>query len=526
VTHLKFLPLFLLTALAALPACATSDAGDDTSEVEGDTTTVVSDDDLNGLWTVKVNGVALADDVVIDSWSAVGVRVHVGTTTYAMSRTGDELSSAQGSLAIDANGSGVKDDALAGSLGGKTIELVRDVAPKPPITLAFPGNRPFRAFLEDTITPAAQRDREGYKTYAKTTVGAFVRSCELYKHASWVNKYMKGATIAERYANFGKIISAVNTLNTTPRRLTKEYKFYNTVSQNLKDPALGGLALSTFGMYFSTGAGSALRMPMTSDSIAYFITDKVSRAERIGVVAMDTPAHGPLASTFGRQLLDLGAMPGGDTAIYARAMMELLAKSSNASAAQLSGVGRSAITDWYAVMAIEDYRGMTFGFPSLGWGYNMTEAQFFGLVARSLGGQVIVGNELRPGDPSYADVLNGGGDMQEYGDMARLKTLASNYLVAKHPELIAAVKAAFAGIVPDADLDQRARADIFHYVGAELYDDAGRSKNLTSTQADHAVAAVTALVTALGAESSQFEAYILAQGITKSSVPAPKSTGF
>ena len=53
-------------------------------------------------------------------------------------------------------------------------------------------------------------------------------------------------------------------------------------------------------------------------------------------------------------------MPSADTAIYARAMMELLAKSSNASASQLSGVGRSAITDWYAVMAIEDYRGVAF----------------------------------------------------------------------------------------------------------------------------------------------------------------------
>ncbi len=530
-THLRLLPLHLFSfaALAAFSACATTDGTDDADQlddIEGDATAAVADDDLNGLWAGTIDGVALSDDVVIDSWSAVGVRVHVGANVYQLTRTGDQLSSAQGSLAIDANNTTVKDDALVGTLGGKALDLHRDTAIKPTITLAFPGDRPFRAFLEDTITPAAQRDREGYKKYDKVTVGAFLKSCELYKHASWVNKYMKGATISERYQNFGKIIAAVNTVSSTPRRLTKEYRFYNAVSQNLKDPSLGGLALSTFGMYFSAGAGSSLRMPLTSDSIAYFITDKPSRAERIGVVAMDTPTHGPLASTFGRQLLDLGAMPAADTAIYVRAMMELLAKSSNASASQLSGVGRSALTDWYAVMAIEDYRGMSFGFPSLGWGYNMTNVQFFGLVARSLGNQVIVGSELRPGEASYADVLNNGNDMQEYADMSRLKVLATNYLKAKHPELIAGLKDAFVGIVPDSALDNRARTDIFHYVAAQLYDTAGRSKNLRGAQADRAVAAVSALVTTLAAEAPQFETYILAQGYTKSTVPAPKSTGF
>ncbi len=528
-THLRLLPLHLLAALAAFSACATTDGTDDADQLddtEGDATAVVTDDDLNGLWAGTIDGSPLFDDVVIESWSAVGVRVHVGANVYQVTRSGDQLTSAQGALVIDANNSTVKDDALVGTLGGKALDLHRDIAVKPTITLTFPGDRPFRAFLEDTITPAAQRDREGYKKYDKVKVGAFLKSCELYKHASWINKYMKGATIAERYGSFGKIISAVNSVTSTPRRITKEYNFYNTVIQNLKDPSLGGLAMSTFGMYFSTGAGSSLRMPMTADSIAYFITDKPSRAERIGVVAMDTPTHGPLASTFGRQLLDLGAMPTADTATYVRAMMELLAKSSNASAAQLSDVGRSALVDWYAVMAIEDYRGMTFGFPSLGWGYNMTNVQFFGLVARSLGNQVIVGSELRPGEASYADVLNNGNDMQEYSDMSRLKVLATNYLKAKHPELITAVKDAFVGIVPETALDSRARTDIFHYVAAQLYDTAGRSKNLRGVQADRAIAVVSALVTTLAAEAPQFETYILAQGYTKSTVPAPKSAGF
>ncbi len=528
---LRSLSLASLALLLPLSACATGDDtydeyGDEYGEDDSEATGTVLDDDLNGLWTGTIDGAPLADDVVIESWSAVGVRVRVGTNVYTMSRSGETLSSSQGSLLIDANASTVRDDALSGTLGGKTLDLVRDVATKPSITLQFPGNRPFRAFLEETIVPAAQRDRESYKKYTKTAVGAFLRSCELYKHASWINKYMKGATISERYASFNKIVSAVNNITATPRRLTKEYKFYNTVTQNLKDPSQAGLALSTFGMYFSTGAGSGLRMALAGDSMAYFITDKPSRAERIGVVAMDTPTHGPLASTFGRQLLDLGAMTDADTVIYTRSMMELLAKSSNASVSQLSAVARSAMTDWYAVMAIEDYRGMAFGYPSLGWGYNMTEVQFYGLIARALGNQVIVGSELRPGEASYADVLNNGNDMQEYTDMARLKQLATNYLKATHPDLVANVKSAFAGIVPDSALDQRARNDIFHYVGAQLYDTQGRSKNLTVANADKAITAVTALISTLAAEKTQFESYILAQGYIKSSTPAPKSTGF
>ncbi|MBI3181917.1 MAG: hypothetical protein HYZ28_07210 [Myxococcales bacterium] len=124
--------------------------------------------------------------------------------------------------------------------------------------------------------------------------------------------------------------------------------------------------MSTFGMYFPTSAGRSLRLPITSDSTAYFITDRPVRAERIGLVVMDTPSHGPLASTFGRQLLDLGEMPASDSPACARAMMDLLAKSD---------------------------------------------------VSRA--------GQLRPGDPSYADVLNHGNDMQEYPDMARLKTLTT-----------------------------------------------------------------------------------------------------
>ncbi len=527
-----------LTLSLTLSACAGAvDPDDNLGDVE-DAVTVVSDDDLNGIYDVTIDGVE-APDAVIESWPAVGVRVTIGDKVYRMTRSGDQLTTTGGSLAIEVNGSSVRDDGLTGTLDGKHVELVRDTTTKPVQTLTFPGDRPFRAYLEDVITPAAQLDREGYRYYSSSKVGTFIRNCTLYKSGSWARKYMKGATTAEKFTNLNNLISAVNGLRTTPRRLTKEYKFYNTLSQLIADPSQTGLAMSTLSMYFAAGAGSSLRWQFAPDSSAFFITDKVSRAERIGVVAMDTPTHDTLASTFGRQLLDLGAMSAADGPIYTRAMMELLAKSDNRSVAQLSGLAQSALTDWYSVMAIEDYRGMSFGFPGLGWGYNMTNVQFYGLVAHSLSrpgqtdsagkpviGQVIVGSALVPGEASYADVLNNGNDMQEYADMARLKQLASRFLREKHPTEVAAVKAAFAGIVPDSALDSRAQSDIFHYIAAQLYDTQGRSKNLRGAQADAAITAVSNLFAVLRSDSAAFEAFILANGIVKSNVAAPISTGF
>jgi hypothetical protein len=406
-SHLSSTFALALTTLT-LGACADAVDPEDDFEDSEEAVTVVSDDDLNGIYDVTIDGVE-APDAVIESWPAVGIRVTMNGKVYRMTRSGDRLTTTAGALDVHVNGGSVRDDSLSGTLDGTQVELVRDTTTKPVQTLTFPGDRPFRAYLEDVITPAAQLDREGYRYYSSTKVGTFLRNCVLYKSGSWPRKYMKGATLSEKYTNFNQLIGAVNALRTTPRRLTKEYKFYHTLSDLISDPSLTGLAMSSLGMYFSAGAGSSLRWQFTPTSSAFFITDKVTRAERIGVVAMDTPTHDTLASTFGRQLLDLGMMTDADAPIYARSLMELLAKSDNRSVAQLSGVAQSALTDWYSVMAIEDYRGMTFGFPSLGWGYNMTNVQFFGLIAHSLArpgqvdsagkpviGQVIVGSQLRP----------------------------------------------------------------------------------------------------------------------------------
>jgi hypothetical protein len=545
--------LLLAAAMAGtVPACVDATADDpsltnpdddgiDDAEADdgkADTAVpVVTDDNLNGMWVTTVDGTKTAD-TVIESWTAIGIRVHVGATVYQVARSGDTLTAAGVSLAIKPNKSGVKDDGLDGTIAGHTFHMVRDVATKPPITIAFPGDRPFRVLLTDTLMPLAQQDRESYTKLTKANLSAFLTKCELYKHGSWL-RTLKGDTWAQQNQSFWNIINAADGIVSTPRQLIGNVKFQNAVKANLKDQTQVGLMLSSFSMYFSTGGGRALRMPLTSTSSAYFITDRPTRAEKIGLVVMDTPTHGPLASTFGRQLLDLGAMQATDTTIYARTMMELLAKSNNQRAAQLSGMGQSALTDWFSVMAIEDYRGMSFGFPDLGWGYNMTNVQFYGLVARTLArpgavdstgapviGQVIVGGQLRPGEASYADVLNNGNDMQEYSDMATLKRLATSFLRAKHPAVVTEVEAAFAGIVPKSELPDRAWQDIFHFVDAQLYDSRGRTANLKGAQADRAINAVVALFDTLAQDSTGFEAYIVQSGYVKSNVAAPKSTGF
>lgn len=536
---------FLLLPLCALLThCAVATEGpgapEDAIEGQQDLATVY-DDDLNGLWLTTVDGQQESGVSVIESWPAVGIRLTERGTVHSLTRDGETLTGTLPavSLAIQPNGYGVFDDKLAGSIDGHSIELARDTRNKAPITLKLPGDRPYRQFLAEQLVPLAQQDRESYTTFYGWKVAEFLKSCELYKTGAFQWKYMKGATLSEQSYNLLSIAYAMNYVKTTPRRLTKEKKFVDAVKANLKDETLAALAISTLSMYFSTGAGRSIRIPIGGDSMIYFITDRPSRAERIGLVAMKTPTHGPLASTFGRQLLDLGAMPPSDDPIYTRTLMEMLAKSDAARAGQLSGVGRSALTDWFAVMAIEDYRGVAFGWPTLSWGYNMTNVQFYGLLTRALArpgttdsagspviGQVLVGNQLRPGEASYADVLNHGNDMQEYPDMANLKRLATQYLREKRASHVAAVEAAFANVVPPAELGSNAKADIFHFITAQLYDSKGRTANLKGPAADVAIEAVSALFEVLRQDSAALESFILSKGYTKSQEPAPKSTGF
>ncbi len=521
--------LLVATALAPLGACTDMEQ-EDGEDLDGDgkadgTASGVSADNLNGLWDGKL-GTKKVNDLVIRSWSAVGIEMELDGKTYKLTRSSNKLTGEGITLDIKPNSAGQRDDQITGKVAGKTITLKRDIEVKDQLTLELPKDRPYRMWLRDQLTPMAQQDRESYVVLDAEKIKDFMKSTVLFQAGSFQRKYMKGANRAAQDKEFLAMIDDMDGLETTPRFAISDPVFSKAVKDHLKDTSLTGLALVNFNLYFTTGAGRSIILPFDDETFAYFITDRPSRAEKLGLVVMDTPAHGPLASTFGRQLLDLGEMAANDNVDYANAMMQLLTKSDPSGVRNLDKWGKSALIDWFAVMAIEDYRGTAFGNANLGWGYNITNTQFFGLVARALGGQVIVGTQLRPGTPSYADVLNSGNDLQEYQDMAKLKKLATDYLRASHADVVTEVEASLKDIVPAAELDSRAKADIFHLVCANLYDSQGRMSTLTGAKADRVVRAVSALVQRLGENAAGFEAYILAHGITKSSEPAPKATGF
>ena len=523
--------LLVTSAVAPLGACTevASDA-EDGEDLDGDgkadgTASGVSADNLNGLWDGKL-GTAKVNDAVIRSWPAVGIELELAGKTYKLTRTGDKLKGEGVALDIKPNDRGQRDDAITGKVGDKTISLKRDIDVKDQLTLELPKDRPYRMWLRDQLTPMAQQDRESYVTLDAEKIKDWMKSTVLFQSGSFQRKYMKGANRTAQEKEFFAMIDELDGLETTPRAAISDPVFSKAVKNHLKDESLTGLALVNFNLYFTTGAGRSVILPFDDETFAYFITDRPSRAEKLGLVVMDTPAHGPLASTFGRQLLDLGAMAANDNVDYASAMMLLLTKSDPSGVRNLDKWGKSALIDWFAVMAIEDYRGTAFGNANLGWGYNITNTQFYGLVARALGGQVIVGSHLRPGTPSYADVLNSGNDLQEYPDMAKLKKLASDYLRASHADAVTELEAALAGIVPAPELDARAKSDVFHLICANMYDAKGRMEGLTGAKAERVVRAVSALVQRLTSNAPAFEAYILAHGVTKSSEPAPKATGF
>jgi hypothetical protein len=521
--------MLVATVVAPLGACTETDH-EDGEDLDGDgkadgTASGVSADNLNGLWDGKL-GTKKVNDLVIRSWPSVGIELELDGKTYELTRSGNKLTGEGITLDIKPNERGQRDDAITGKVGTKTLTLKRDIEVKEQLTLELPKDRPYRIWLRDQLTPMAHADRESYVVLDAERIKDWMKSTVLFQAGSFQRKYMKGANRAAQDKEFLAMIDEMDGLETTPRAAISDPVFSKAVKDHLKDDSLTGLALVNFNLYFTTAAGRSIILPFDDETFAYFITDRPSRAQKLGLVVMDTPAHGPLASTFGRQLLDLGEMAANDNVDYATAMMELLTQSDPSGVSKLDKWGKSALVDWFAVMAIEDYRGTAFGNPNLGWGYNITNTQFYGLVARALGGQVIVGTELRPGDPSYADVLNSGNDLQEYQDMTKLKKLATDYLRASHAAVVTEVEASLKDIVPADELDSRAKSDVFHLICANMYDREGRMEGLTATKAERINRAVGNLVKTLGDNAAGFEAYILSQGITKSSEPAPKATGF
>src|SRR5262249_20770150 len=149
-------------------------------------------------------------------------------------------------------------------------------------------------------------------------------------------------------------------------------------------------------------------------------------------------------------------------------------------------------TDYFAIMSIEDQRGVMFeGFGT--WGWNMTYGSWTGLISRALSNgkmrqgppsvtitghtftfgkeldsKVLVpgadgGFELRPGDATYFDTVNGannildgvgmkgGGDFSAGGGMAELNQITTKWLLKKHPDLVTRVRDSLSGVIPPSE---------------------------------------------------------------------------
>src|SRR5262245_2718155 len=112
-------------AVLSLSACVADDevGGED---LDGDGKAAspngVSADNLNGIWDTTIGGNRV-DDISIESWSAVGIRMHVGDKVYTLTRTGDKLKATGVDLEIKPNQPGQRDDEIVGKIEGKTAKL-------------------------------------------------------------------------------------------------------------------------------------------------------------------------------------------------------------------------------------------------------------------------------------------------------------------------------------------------------------------------------------------------------------------
>jgi hypothetical protein len=584
----------LLAAFAALLATSTPSAA------QGEYF-----DDMNGVWTAKLAGQEQTNTLLSESYTPNGsaVTLRLGDAVVQCTKTGNELT---GKLTVDGLAGNLPgnaptgpqaevklkvkgletpspaDDSLEGKWLGKAAVFKRDMRSKPPIVVKLPGDRPWVRFMREVLIPKTAEDRETYHQFKTAAARRFLTSCQLYVSDYWMRKYMKGATTADKRKSFDNIITGMEGMLVSPRSITTS-RFGGILRSNMAPAAMDSYALarSGLGMYFGTAAGGAVRIPVTDngDSLIYYITDRRANSKN-GLVVMLTPTHPPLASSFGKWLLDFSQMDPKDDLAFGRCLLETMVKSSTKAANSLeSGHGRSAYTDYLGVMAIEDQRGVMFDNAGLSWGYNMTSGSFTALICRALShgktrpgpdlvalrgdtpknrklardlgldgrpelaAKVIVedwsgdGPELRPGDCSYFDVLNGaddvlegagtrgGDDFQERGGMGTIRTLTTKWLRAKHPALVTAAEQSVAPFIPAAELSSRSKEDVFHLL-CENFFDAPRFSKVTPAQGEKIIKAGLALLEKIKAESRDLEKFILENGVKASDEWAPRASGF
>src|SRR5690242_12203415 len=109
----------------ALSVTACTDQPQEEEDLDGDGkadggSPTVSNDNLNGYW----DGTGF-EDTVIESWTGIGIRIHVGDKVVELTRTGNKLKGDGIALDVKPNGPGAKDDTIEGKIDGATVKLAR-----------------------------------------------------------------------------------------------------------------------------------------------------------------------------------------------------------------------------------------------------------------------------------------------------------------------------------------------------------------------------------------------------------------
>lgn len=581
-------------------------------------------DDMNGLWMVKLGGQNQQDVAMTESYFPGGsaITLRFKDKVVQLTKSGNKLTSGAGGMTGGLNGEEstaevdltltgfennetfppkITDDVITGRFYGQEIQLKRDLRSKAPVVVRLPGDRPWVRFMREILIPETARDRETYHTFQTGPASKFLKSCQLYVSGYWMGKYLNGGYGPQGKTSFQNIINGMNNMRISPRSISTS-RFGSILRAQMAPDKMDvyALAKSGLGMYFSTAAGGAVRIPVTTneDSYIWYITDRRANSKN-GLVVMLTPTHPPLASSFGKWLLDLSESGREDDEHIARCVLEIMCKSDCSAANKMtSGNGRSGTTDYLGVMAIEDQRGVMFGNDGLSWGYNMTSGMFTSLIARALShgqmrktpdlysiirndpgkwerfksgvragqdpeaklralardmkldGQreeldikVIVeswgssGAELRRGECSYFDTLNGaddvltgagtrgGDDFQEGQGMATLRKLANDFMTKKYPAKVKALEDALAPFMTRQEAGYRAQTDVLHYMVTVFFNNAKFSQ-CTPAQATAIVNAGQDYLMTIRDDSREFEKFILENGVTKSDAWAPRASGF
>ena len=269
-------------------------------------------------------------DTVIESWSAIGIRIHYSGTSHPAHPLGDKLTGDR--LRIDGQAEQVRRSTTTRSTARSTARPCSSRAtPRSSLRSRWRSPATGRTVVADRHDHAARaagsRVVQGARSTTRCSRSSTLRALQARLVAAHVHEgrhVRRSGEVVQRTSS-----TRMNGVTDHAARDRRQLQVPSAVKANLKDPTKIGLALSSFGMYFSTAARrrAAPADDERLDGVLHHRPPGARRADRPRRDGHADPR--PARSTFGRQLLDMGAMPAADSRRYARTMMELLVKSDN-----------------------------------------------------------------------------------------------------------------------------------------------------------------------------------------------------